>query len=203
MKNSLSLGKPRRSWMFASTSNERDRPSLSLPRVQAVVDVLEAFGWRPTRQSPLTDRETAPNVLQPAILSNGTVGTWLTRLSDDHGVTQLALECSRPTNLVERLFLRVLTRRPTATRKQRSSSIYDRASTEHHRVRAPPASRVAQAGAAQVRFVVESLDARGEPDQNRTGSRRPPRRPADRPLDAAVARTHGRRALGDVELRRR
>ena len=34
--NSISLGKPRRAWMLASTSNERDRPSLSLPRITAV-----------------------------------------------------------------------------------------------------------------------------------------------------------------------
>ena len=117
IKNSLSLGKPRRAWMFASTSNERDRPSLSLPRVQAMNDLLEAFGWRPTRQSPLTDRELAPNVLQPAIVANGVVGTWLTRMSDEHGVTQLALESKSPDVLVERLFLCVLTRRPTADEK--------------------------------------------------------------------------------------
>jgi hypothetical protein len=117
IRNSLSLGKPRRSWMFASTSNERDRPSLSLPRVQAMNDLLEAFGWRSTRQAPLTDRELSPNVLQPAILANGVVGTWLTRLSEDHAVTQLALESKTPEALVERLFLRVLTRRPTADEK--------------------------------------------------------------------------------------
>lgn len=114
IKNSISLGKPRRAWHLASTSNERDRPSLSLPRVQAVVDVLEAFGWRSTRQNPQTDRDTSPNVIQPAILSNGVVGVWLTRLSDDHEVTQLALEARSPDELVERLFLRTLTRRPTA-----------------------------------------------------------------------------------------
>lgn len=117
VKNSLSLGKPHRSWMFASTSNERDRPSLSLPRVQAVSDLLEAFGWRPTRHAPLTDRELSPNVLQPALVANGVVGNWLTRLSDDHGVTHLALESPSTDELVERLFLRILTRRPTADEK--------------------------------------------------------------------------------------
>ncbi len=117
IKNSLSLGKPNRAWMFASTSNERDRPSLSLPRVQAVVDVLEAFGWRATRQFPLTDRDVSPNVLQPAILSNGVVGTWLTRLSDEHGITRLSLESKTPDELVEQLFVRVLMRRPTTDEK--------------------------------------------------------------------------------------
>ena len=111
IKNSISLGKPRRAWQFASTSNERDRPGLSLPGVQAVVDVLEAFGWRPSRQDPLTVRETSMNLLQPAILANGTVGVWLTRPSDDHGITSLALVDQPVEALVERLFLRVLTRR--------------------------------------------------------------------------------------------
>lgn len=114
IKNSISLGKPSRAWHLASTSNERDRPSLSLPRVQAVVDVLEAFGWRSTRQNPQTDRDVSPNVIQPALLSNGIVGVWLTRLSDDHEVTQLALDAQSPEELVDRLFLRTLTRRPTA-----------------------------------------------------------------------------------------
>jgi hypothetical protein len=112
IKNSLSLGKPRRAWQLASTSNERDRPSLSLPRVQAVVDVLEAFGWRSARQDALTVRDTTPNLLQPAIVANGPVGVWLTRLSDDHGTTRLALEDQPLETLVDRLFLRVLTRAP-------------------------------------------------------------------------------------------
>lgn len=112
IKNSLSLGKPKRSWMLASTSNERDRPSLALPRVQAVVDVLEAFGWRGARQDPRTTRESAANVLQPAILANGTMTVWLTRLSEDHAITQLALDATSPDDLVDRLFLRILTRRP-------------------------------------------------------------------------------------------
>lgn len=112
MKSSITLGKPRRAWQFASTSNERDRPSLALPRVQAVVDVLEAFGWRPTRPDARTTRDTAPNVLQPAILANGTMSIWLTRLSDDHGVTQLALDTNSVDTLVEQLFLQVLTRLP-------------------------------------------------------------------------------------------
>jgi len=111
--NSLTLGNPRRSWMLTSTSNERDRPSLALPRIQAVGDLLSAFGWRGTRQDPLTLRDAAPNVLQPAILQNGIVATWLTRLSDDHGFTEVALKAESPEKLVEAMFLRVLTRLPT------------------------------------------------------------------------------------------
>ncbi len=117
LKNAIHMGKPRRSWMLTSTSNERDRPSLSLPRIQAVGDVLSAFGWRGARQDPTSVRDAAPNVLQPAIISNGTVGVWLTRLSDDHGVTALALKKQSVDQLVENLFLKLLTRQPTQEEK--------------------------------------------------------------------------------------
>ncbi len=118
LKNSITLGKPNRSWMLTSTSNERDRPSLSLPRIQAVADVLSAFGWRGARQDPISKRDADPNVLQPAILSNGTVGVWLTRLSDDHGITQLALEEQPLEAFLDKLYLRLLTRLPHAEEKQ-------------------------------------------------------------------------------------
>ncbi|MBX3397379.1 MAG: DUF1553 domain-containing protein [Gemmataceae bacterium] len=116
--SSISLGQPRRSWMLTSTSNERDRPSLALPRIQAVTDVLGAFGWRGSRQDPTSVREVSPNVLQPAILQNGVLGTWLTRLSDDHGLTELALKAESPEWFVESLYLRVLTRPPTDAEKK-------------------------------------------------------------------------------------
>lgn len=117
LQNAISLGHPHRSWMLASTSNERDRPSLALPRNQAVADVLSAFGWRGARQDPVSKRDTDPNVLQPAILSNGTMGIWLTRLSDDHGVTQLALQTQPLDRLLDQLFLKLLTRRPSPTER--------------------------------------------------------------------------------------
>jgi hypothetical protein len=115
--NSVTLGQPRRAWMLTSTSNERDRPALALPRIQAVCDVMAAFGWRASRPDPVTDRESSANSLQPAILSNGTMGTWITRLSDDHGVTALAFDAKSPSDFVDELFLRVLTRHPTAAEK--------------------------------------------------------------------------------------
>jgi hypothetical protein len=111
--SSISLGQPRRAWMLTSTSNERDRPSLSLPRIQAVTDVLAAFGWRASRQDPASSRDHAPNTLQPAILSNGTMGLWLTTLSDDHGLTALALKKQPLDALLDALFLKILTRHPT------------------------------------------------------------------------------------------
>ena len=119
----LNLGKPRRSWMLASTSNERDRPSLGLPRITAVTSVLEAFGWRGARQDPVSLRETEPNILQPAIFANGVMGIWLTRLSDRHGVTQLALEEQSVEQLIDRLFLRLLTRKPNAAEKARFTKL--------------------------------------------------------------------------------
>jgi hypothetical protein len=121
--NSVSLGQPRRAWMLTSTSNERDRPSLALPRIQAVCDVLAAFGWRSSRPDPLTDRENAANTLQPAILGNGTVGAWLTGLSDDHAVTALALTAANPEALVDTIFLRLLTRAPSSTERERFASL--------------------------------------------------------------------------------
>jgi hypothetical protein len=115
--NSVTLGQPRRAWMLTSTSNERDRPALALPRIQAVCDVMAAFGWRASRPDPVTERESSANSLQPAILSNGTMGTWITRLSEDHGVTSLAFKARSTDELVDALFLRLLTRRPTDAEK--------------------------------------------------------------------------------------
>ncbi|MBI5691766.1 MAG: DUF1553 domain-containing protein [Verrucomicrobia bacterium] len=112
--NALDLGCARRSWMLASTSNERDRPSLTLPRTQAVAEVLEVFGWRGARPDPISGpREVAANVLQPALLSNGTLMLWLTRLGDDHGLTAFAREPQDLDGLIDRLFLRMLTRLPS------------------------------------------------------------------------------------------
>ncbi|NBY36472.1 MAG: DUF1553 domain-containing protein [Verrucomicrobia bacterium] len=120
--NSVTLGHPHRAWMLTSTSNERDRPALALPRIQAVCDVMAAFGWRASRPDPITDRESAANSLQPAILSNGTMGTWVTRLSDDHGVTAMALEAKSPEALTDALFLRLLSRHPTAAEQKKYSA---------------------------------------------------------------------------------
>ena len=118
IQNAIHLGKPHRSWMLTSTSNERDRPSLALPRIQAVSDVLAAFGWRGARQDPVSKRDADPNVLQPAILSNGTLGVWLTRLSDDHGITALALQEQPLDQFIDQLFLKLLTRHPTAEERE-------------------------------------------------------------------------------------
>jgi mono/diheme cytochrome c family protein len=113
----ISLGVPRRAWMFGSLSNERDRPSLNLPRAQAVADVLEAFGWTGARQNPRTDRETDPNVLQPGVLANSIVSVWVTRASLGSTLAGLAVEAVSPEALAETVFLRVLGRVPTASER--------------------------------------------------------------------------------------
>src|SRR5262249_20142563 len=85
------LGVPVRAWQFTSLSNERDRPALSLPVAQSVVDVLTSFGWRESRQNPLTVREEVSTAVQPMIVANGVVGTRIIRFSDDSALTELAL----------------------------------------------------------------------------------------------------------------
>ena len=110
----ITLGKPTRAWMLASLTNERDRPSLSLPRAQCVTDVMEAFGWNGTRQSPRTDRETAPNVLQPGVLANSTLATSLTRAAANSPLAELAVSATEPETLVQSVFQRFLSRPATS-----------------------------------------------------------------------------------------
>jgi mono/diheme cytochrome c family protein len=106
------LGFPRRAWMFASLNNERDRPSLALPRAQAAVNVLEAFGWTGSRQKPIFARDTEPNMLQPGILENGILTQSLSRASWKSELANLAVEAKSPEALLESLFLRFLSRMP-------------------------------------------------------------------------------------------
>ncbi len=117
MSHRLTLGSPSRAWMFAGLNNERDRPSLSLPRAQPIVDVLEAFGWTGTRQQPISERETDANLLQPGILANGTLTMSLTRASNQSALAQLAIDAKSPEALVDSLFLRFLSRTPNEQEK--------------------------------------------------------------------------------------
>jgi hypothetical protein len=109
----LNLGVPRRAWQFTSLSNERDRPALSLPVAQSLVDVLETFGWRSSRQDAVTDRDEATTPLQPAMLANGVAANRASRLSDDSAVTDLCLKDQPAEMLVRDVYLRVLSRVPT------------------------------------------------------------------------------------------
>lgn len=114
----MNFGFPQRSWEFTTLANERDRPSLALPRIQAIADVLKAFGWRNSRPEPATDREEAPDLIQPGVLANGTLGVWLTRLSDESDLTKATMKSQTVDQLVEELFLRILTRSPTSSERE-------------------------------------------------------------------------------------
>ena len=114
----LNLGTPRRAWEFTALMNERDRPALALPIAQSIVDVLTTFGWRQSRQNPVTVRQDAPSPMQTLLLANGIVGTRITRLSDDSALTELALEDRALPQLVEATFFRILTRPPSAQERR-------------------------------------------------------------------------------------
>ncbi|HUE74809.1 MAG TPA: DUF1553 domain-containing protein [Pirellulaceae bacterium] len=116
--SSINLGLPMRAWQFTSLSNERDRPALSLPASQTIVNVLEAFGWRGSRQDPVTIREQKPTVLQPAILANGVVGKRISQLSEDSTFTELSLADQPLDSLLNRLYQQILSRLPTAEERQ-------------------------------------------------------------------------------------
>ena len=115
----MNFGFPKHSWEFSTLANERDRPSLALPRVQAVTDVLQAFGWRNSRPEPTSARDESANLIQPGALANGTLGIWLTRLSDQSGLTDMMLSEQPVDQLVDQLFLRMLTREPTSAERKR------------------------------------------------------------------------------------
>ena len=142
----INLGKPKRAWEFTSLSNERDRPSLTLPHAQVYVDVLEAFGWNGSRQNPIHTRDHEPNVLQPAALANGIMSQRLTRLTDDHPLTQMAMEAESTDELVNALFLRTLGRKPDAVEAQTYNRLLKkgfnhRVIPEIERAPAPPRMR--------------------------------------------------------------
>ena len=116
-KDHSNLGVPQRAWQFTGLANERDRPALAKPRAQVVADVLATFGWRESRAEPRSVRDQDANVLQPALLANGTMGSRITRLDDSSALTELALQEQPVEALVGELFRRILSREPTATER--------------------------------------------------------------------------------------
>jgi hypothetical protein len=83
-----------------------------LPKAQSVVDILSTFGWRDARQDAITKRDHEPNALQPAIMANGIVGRRITQLSDDSAFTELALQGMDTQEMLEQIYLRILSRPP-------------------------------------------------------------------------------------------
>jgi len=118
LRQFLNMGTPRRAWEMTALSNERDRPSLALPRAQAVVDLLSAFGWRQSRQSPLSVRDDDPSPMQTLALANGSTGVRVARLSDDSFFTRLALEDRPLEEMIDIVFRQALTRLPTPSERE-------------------------------------------------------------------------------------
>lgn len=109
---------PRRAWEFTTLANERDRPSLALPKAQPIVDVLTAFGWRDSRPEPLSERPTAANVIQPGVLANGSLGIQLTRISEETALLPMLQNAESVDQLADQLFLSFLTRHPSRSERQ-------------------------------------------------------------------------------------
>lgn len=125
LREFLNLGTPRRAWEFTALMNERDRPALALPLAQSIVDVLTAFGWRQSRQNPLTVREEAPSPMQTLLLANGVMGTRVVRLSDDSAFTELALQSRSAGELVRETFLRIVTRLPSESEQRAAEDLLE------------------------------------------------------------------------------
>jgi hypothetical protein len=135
--SSLNLGYPTRAWQFTSMSNERDRPSLSLPMAQGFLDVLENFGWRSSRQDPLTVRENSATVLQPAVLANGVLGRRFTRCSEDSAFTKLAVEDLPLETLIDQVIQRAYTRPMTQLEQETFTELLQEGFAERHRNATP------------------------------------------------------------------
>ncbi|MCG6154430.1 DUF1553 domain-containing protein [Rubinisphaera margarita] len=112
--NFIDLGKPRRAWELVAISNERERPSMALPMAQGLVDVMSAYNWRSERQDPVTERESTVTPLQPMALANGTALNRAVDLSENGDLVEICLNADSVEELVDSLYLRVLTRKPTA-----------------------------------------------------------------------------------------
>lgn len=138
-KDHSNFGVPRRAWEFAALSNERDRPALAKPRAQVFTDVLATFGWRESRTEPKSVRDTDANVLQPALLANGAFGTRISRLTETSAFTALALKDQPVEEFVRSLFVRLLSREPSASESQRVVELL-KPGYENRRTGAAPAA---------------------------------------------------------------
>ncbi len=113
------LGTPRRAWEFACPSNERERPSMTLPRAQSVVDMLMAYGWRQNRQEPVNHREESVTPLAPLVLAHGVATNRAIDLADHGALVELCLAEQSVEELVTQLWLRFYSRTPSAEEKLR------------------------------------------------------------------------------------
>ena len=130
----LNLGRPERGWQLTALSNERDRPALALPIAQSLVDVMTAYGWRQSRQNPSTTRDDAASPMQTLILANGILGTRIVRLSDDSAFTAMSLKDQTLEQLIDEMFLRILTRPALANERNMFANLL-RASYDKRKVK--------------------------------------------------------------------
>ena len=77
------------------------------------MDVLKTFGWRETRQDPLTERTNIMTPIQPLMLANGIVTNRIATLSEAGALTDLCLQDLSLDALIRKLYLSVLSRPPS------------------------------------------------------------------------------------------
>ena len=111
--NRLTLGYPE-AFVDAGQFVQRTRSAESHPAACSGADRSpRSIRLDRVRQTPKTDRESAPNVLQPGVLSNSALTTWLTRASTGSPVADLAVKAASPGDLVDSIYLRFVGRMPT------------------------------------------------------------------------------------------
>ena len=114
----VNFGVPRRAWELVAISNERERPSMNLPKAQSVADFLATYGWRSERQDPVTDREMTATPLQPLEMANGNALNRAVDISEHSQMLEVCLAAESPEEVVDQMFGRVLSRLPTSEERQ-------------------------------------------------------------------------------------
>jgi hypothetical protein len=158
------LGTPGRAWEFACTSNERERPSMTLPRAQSVVDLLMAFGWHQNRQEPINEREPEVTPLAPLVLANGEAASRAVDLAEHGALAELCLADQPVEELADAIVIRFLGRRPTPAERARYAALLSEGYESRQTGHAPAERRVDRSPLAWS----NNLDA----DANRVGIER-------------------------------
>jgi len=140
----LILPTPEKAWQFASLANERDRPALALPTNQMILDVLTTFGWRETRIDPWTRQDAEVNPLQPLMMANSAAVNQVIRLTEDSAATEWCLEDLKLEELVDRMFLAMLARKPSASERKLAVEVLSPsfASRKTGKPKPPPVERI-------------------------------------------------------------
>ncbi|MDF1745977.1 MAG: DUF1553 domain-containing protein, partial [Gimesia sp.] len=70
------------------------------------------------RQFPRSKRDESPSALQPLILFNGLMSQRIVRLSEKSAITDLCLQESTVAELIDNIFLSVMSRMPTDSERE-------------------------------------------------------------------------------------